>query len=847
MLRSMAPITRRARASIASVAKRGLGGSLLIVTSVWLAMAASARASPPGNTLNPTGLEPSRPIDERGMTLLQDASRRSPGGSLYPHPLEPQTYSPLGSWLYSGYAEIGVFWDGGDEDQAYFEKYSDWTDDAFANFLHLDLLNPRSGWYLEFNGGGVGRDDQFYSLDAGRVGWLRLRGSFTQIPHLLARDATVIFEGLGGDSLRLPAGLTPGANSEADLDAALATTGQSTIKTKRDRTRIALDLKLRPDLNLFAGYDFVSRRGERAYGGAFSFPPVGSTFGGVVESAEPVDQHTHNVSGGLSYSNEFVEGNVAYYGSFFRNQDNALVFENPLRIGAPGSPLIERARFALPPDNDWHNIKGDVAISLPFRSRLTSTVSWGTMRQDDDLLPPTVNSVVIPGGPFTVDLGNWNTTAALSQTQSDARIDTLLVDTALYLNPWKPLRFKARLRYYDQDNDTDYTALNPQTGEYGYIVEDGGEAVVIPRVNGVYVDAPGFPGGKWKIRSVPYGHTRTDYELGVTYRPVAHTTLELRFGHQVIDRDYRQRDRTREDRIELDLTTRRLSWATLHLAYEYAGRDGGSYDLNVLDPFFTTSLPGYTPPPPGDSPAGLRQLRRDDLANRRQQIFDARVNFLIGDTMDLHLSGRYRSDDYRGSDYGLRWQRTGSMNLEWNFQPSARTDVYLFGSVERRHSEISNIRGDLAGSDPDAGGAVYPFVNAWDLDSDSWSVGFGAGGGVTLRPGLSLEVDYSLVDTREEVDYAFNSAGALAGSVSPAQAGTSFPDLRTQDQILETSLRWAFSERLAARLYYRYQRATIRNWLQRDLVPLDDQRLFFAHIDESYEVSIYGVTLQLSF
>ena len=95
---------------------------------------------------------------------------------------------------------------------------------------------------------------------------------------------------------------------------------------------------------------------------------------------------------------------------------------------------------------------------------------------------------------------------------------------------------------------------------------------------------------------------------------------------------------------------------------------------------------------------------------------------------------------------------------------------------------------------------------------------------------------------------AFNAAGdALAGSVLPAQAGTSFPDLRTQDQILETSLRWAFSETLAARLYYRYQRATIRNWLQRDLVSLDDHRLFFAHIDESYEVSVYGVTLQLSF
>ena len=168
--------------------------------------------------------------------------------------------------------------------------------------------------------------------------------------------------------------------------------------------------------------------------------------------------------------------------------------------------------------------------------------------------------------------------------------------------------------------------------------------------------------------------------------------------------------------------------------------------------------------------------------------------------------------------------------------------------VAATHTPESCPRGVSPGSDPDAGGPVYPVVNAWELDSDSRSVGFGAGGGVTLRPGVRLEVDYSLVDTREDVDYAFNPAGdALAGSVLPGQAGTSFPDLRTEDQILETSLRWALSDTLAVRLYYRYQRATIRNWLQRDLVPLDDHRLFFAHIDESYKVSVYGATLQLSF
>ena len=118
--------------------------------------------------------------------------------------------------------------------------------------------------------------------------------------------------------------------------------------------------------------------------------------------------------------------------------------------------------------------RGDLALSLPFGSRLKSTISWTGRRQDDDLLPPTVNSASI----FGFDLADWSTPAAPSQSGADAKIDTWLLDTAFESRPWRPLRLKARFRYYDLSNDTDYDAFNPVTSEFGYIVEDGGNASI---------------------------------------------------------------------------------------------------------------------------------------------------------------------------------------------------------------------------------------------------------------------------------------------------------------------------------------------------------------------------------
>ena len=134
----------------------------------------------------------------------------------------------------------------------------------------------------------------------------------------------------------------------------------------------------------------------------------------VVETIEPRDHRTHEFAAGLRYRSPSVLANLEYNGSLFRNSDSSLEWDNPFSLNGPGGSSIERGRFALAPDNDRHNVKMDASVTLPWDGRLTTTVSWSRMRQNDDLIPATVNTGRVgfgfqPGAPNVVDLGDWNT------------------------------------------------------------------------------------------------------------------------------------------------------------------------------------------------------------------------------------------------------------------------------------------------------------------------------------------------------------------------------------------------------------------------------------------------------
>jgi MtrB/PioB family decaheme-associated outer membrane protein len=776
-----------------------------------------------GNSLNRSGMDPTLERDPRGKSLLLPELSRTPGGSLYEWPYEiPQALPFAGEWDYRLSAELGAIGVRGREKAAQFRDYGDFSPGFMLNYFNFGLDRAATAHYLDVTAGAVGREDQHYRATFGRYGDFRTSLYFNQVPKLFTDQARTVFQGAGSGNLTLAAGLVPGNNTPAQVAAALQSAVPFELGFTRRKGGLDFDSTPGTDWRLYAGYSQERKNGTRPFGGA-SFYPGGSP---AVETIEPIDYKTHDVSAGVQWTGNKVQANLGYTGSFFRNGIDTLTWENPLIVGDPA--VMQRGRMDLYPDNGFHNLKLDLSAALPMRGRLSGGVSWGRMTQDDALIAPTVNSGILGGAP-NVDLANWNTSAALNQKSAGARIDTLLAHLGGAFSPLRDLSLQAKLRHYEEDNKTRYTAFNPLTGQSGYLGLDGGVNNIVPA--NLY---------RAQIRSVPFEYSKDSYGVEGDYRLLRRTNVTLGYEREEFRYQHREYARTEEDRIRAGLNNRDIPWATVRLSYEYADRAGPDYNSDPnKSAYASSSLLNV--------PATLAELRKFDLADRKQQVVNGRVNFMVARDMDLAVSGRYQDNSY-GAAYGRLDEQKYALNLEWSWQPRPGTSAYAHYGFERVRNRMAQISDDPAGyatGNPNAGGPVYPLANRWDEQSqdDAHVVGVGfryAFARATLESGYSYF--YSPYRTR----YSFASSGAIVGGATAAgAAGDGMPDIVFRQQTLETSLKFVLNKHTALRLYHRYERARFEDWHYDGLpLVLGNEGVFLGAGPQDYDVNVFGVFFQ---
>ena len=354
-----------------------------------------------GSAFNRTGADPTRERASRGMSLLIPEPSRTPSGFLYESPYETRQALPLaGNWNLRGSTEFGAMAVDGPERAARFRDYGDFREGAVLNYLNFGLDRTGEAHYFDFTAGAVGREDQYYRATLGRYGDLKAQIYFNQILKAFSDQARTIFQGVGSGNLTLPAGLVPGNNSPDQITAALEAAPEYELGFSRKKAGLDLDATPGAHWRLHARYTQENKKGTRPFGGAASYPGIPA-----VETIEPVDYTTHEVIAGTQWFSEAFQANLAYTGSFFRNAIDTLTWEYPLTVDATDAGVLQRGRMDLYPDNRFHNLKLDMSAELPMRSRLSGGLSWSRMTQNDSLIPPTVNSGILSGGPG-VDLAN---------------------------------------------------------------------------------------------------------------------------------------------------------------------------------------------------------------------------------------------------------------------------------------------------------------------------------------------------------------------------------------------------------------------------------------------------------
>jgi len=800
--------------------------------------------------MNPGTVDATRDRDPAGLSPYRPPASRTPSGQLYDIPYLPREIRKSESgWEYSGSIEAGVLGGDANDNNALFRRYRDIGNGPYLNNFGMEAVKPDEARFVEILGGGVGRSDQFYGVQFGRYNDYRVNLFYSEIPHVFSTTARPVWQGVGTGSLSLQSwpGVAPGgasannATNAAALQGLINASGDAELGLVRKKGGVRLDTKLTDAWKFFSSYSLEHRKGARAIGGNE----------GDGETVEPIDYQTHDLLAGLQFADSLSHFNLVLSASLFRNDADTLTWESPFRH-INGTLVIPTGRMDLYPANDAYNAKMEYARALPFSGRFNATLALGAMRQNDNLVPPTITSgtgFAIPGG-FNGNFNQWNTSAALSRQSANAGIDTALVDLGLSLVPADKLTVRGTLRHYQTRNHTSYTALNPQTGQIGYIIQDNFASNVFDGTNNFH------------YRSIPFQGEQDNYRLSGEYQVRRRAVLTAEYEREDFRRDYRERDRTWEDRVRFAYIDRGFEAATLRLAYEYGNRRGSQYNSDPYTNFYTASLPAYTDTPANviDRLRNLADMRKFDLADRRQQVLRARLNYMLRADMDLGATLQSKFNDYP-ADFGrTRKQKQNALNLDLSYLPSAATAVNVYYSYQ--YAAMKQADAADLGNAADAGCAalppscsnafgaplsIYPADRYWSAAATDRTDLFGLG----LRhdfgkPKLDLQYTYST--SRSTLNYGYASAGALQSPASVAQAGNAFPDLTYDLHVFDASLRLPVSQRTAVRFFYRFESAKIADWHYSglDQGTVVGNRVYLDAGPRNYRSNVFGAFLQVT-
>jgi MtrB/PioB family decaheme-associated outer membrane protein len=457
------------------------------------------------------------------------------------------------------------------------------------------------------------------------------------------------------------------------------------------RQRAALTLGLFPasaistTLTLFQ----ENRDGNRSSGTSFGF-------GNVVETAEPVEYRTRDVR--LSVEAPLLQNALILRGSIgvnqFQNRVHSYTFDNPFRVThstdasayqAPGSASVNGAAFgrmALPPDNNQITAAVGGIYKLPRNSRLTASVTFGRLTQDDELVAYTTNTAILAAN------------QSLNQPPAerfDGAIDTTGVNIAYTTRPMPGLNLTARYRLYDVDNNSERLETP------GFVAFDA-TFQSVPRI------------------TVPYGWKTQRAEILGTY-DLRIVSLEGGFRRETMDRTFRETEQTTENIFHVAADLRPFSWITWRNSFEFGDRDYDEYDqVRAESASFheeeQVNIPG---------------LRRFDQARRDTQRIVSMLTTSPFASVTLSANYIRYFDDYRDdAEFGLQTWRSQSFTIEADYTPSDRWNAFTFYSKD-------DWEGFQSGRQSGATFSTNPLDN-WSARNSDRANTFGAGANFVVIP-----------------------------------------------------------------------------------------------------------------
>jgi MtrB/PioB family decaheme-associated outer membrane protein len=714
-----------------------------------------------------------------------------------------------------------------------YDEYREQDPGAFGSgsFLLENRTEPYwlRGWLTD-----VGEDDQRYELEGGRWGRYRFDLEYSELPHIFSNDARSLyvesdgvldfpdaFQGAIQAAPPCAALPCPPASQTGLLEGFLAGSPQRDLEFRLRSGRATFEVSPREELDLLAGYSIQDRSGTRPF--ALGFGSPGGTF---VNFVAPIEQRIHQVNTGARWSQGPWSLEAGYDGSFFDDDFERLIVDNPLRATDDASLGPSRGRLSSAPDNSAHTFRLAGATRLPteFPSRLAGTFAYGRRLQDDSFLCHTINTALLATPQSCVGTGS---ALDLPEDSLDGDVATFLANLVLTARPTDALSLTARYRLYDFDNDTEEMEFPT------HVVND----------TSLVTEAR---------RNVANEYRRQTGELEAAFDLTERATLQAGYELEQWDRsDDREVTRLHEHRPSVGLDVRLASWSQLRASYQFGVRRSNGYDE------FAYFEETFVDPLPGDELALLEfpELTKFDQADRISNRVDLLALLTPRDDLSFTLSGSLATADYDNTDFGLESDESYSVGGETAWQALSWLGLstwYTFENIRyEQSSRFRPVTGGVAVDDP---------ANDWSSLSKDQVHNLGFDVDLVLVPDrLDATLGYGI---QHAVGRTNAGPGCMPDPVTcvlpPGDGGNAvnWPHLEDVLQNVHASLRYHVNEKLTVKGAYVFEKFDLSDFKTEDLDPFEpasnvngsgslspSRDVFLGARLEDYEAHVFALSL----
>jgi MtrB/PioB family decaheme-associated outer membrane protein len=677
---------------------------------------------------------------------------------------------------------------------AKFWEYGSLTPGLYLEKLDFGAQTKDGTYFGELRATDIGSNFQKYVVDLQKAGEHYFMFTWDQIPHLYSTSAQSIWcgttalvpcslpnlytkYGLGGVASS-DVGNIPGLAS--DITANLHTT---MLGIRRDSGEVNYRWTPSHDWDFKLNYSHEKREGTQL--AAVSTADVGGT---ALQVPRPISDTTQNIDangeyyGTTPWDGKFNVG-LGYAASYYRNDFKSFTVQNPFAdptgvdttTGGEGGAFINQV--SLMPSNQMHGVTMQGGVDLPGKSRYNGTLSYSTMRQNDEFLPFTSNIVGLNAAGIPIP--------TLPAASLNGRIDTLLSNNVLNVPITKELKSTSTYRYYDFANRT------PELTFGDYIWEDFASAAAV---------------GTAPRRSLSPSYTKQNASEELTWLASKSVKLGVSGGWEHYDRTRRAVNVTNEWTGKAFADVQISDAALLRSSVQYSERRFENYDwVNYV------MLPAMV----GANDQGLRTF---DLANRNRTKATVSVDISTPITgLTITPTAGLRFDSYGlnpDTEFGLRKDNELNAGVEvvYVIKPGATVMfAYMHENLDR----------NLWSAD-----VVVDPTSRFDFKIKETVATYMAAANFELIPDqLDWKVSYTYMHDNESYTEVLRFDPT---TVVPSWFG-GFPAVKTDFYRVDSTLRYKFDPDLVAKmgwkgtvyakLGYTWQRNVVSNWQQDNVAP----------------------------